>query len=434
MIPQGTPLPPELWGVVIAALSVSAYAEEEASLAEKLARLSPDDGATNLARNLPTLLLQAPKAVMLKIAHIIDENALEGADPEQTFHPNESELMAMLARHDLDEGERENVVIALTSTRRFDLSGTAEVSGGVVGLWRDVGKLGFEFLNVKWDARRFITRDGRVTTLLEEYGFERVTEGGKPQQAFVLRCSTKSGISAIEQVKGAHGKIRRITDVDDATEIEFNRTHVRVFHPDHGELAVRNSAPDGGRNRLAHPFYVIAQDVRTYHALESRGVERRWSFEEIERYFTEGLAVRLYPDGEMGEELRGAKFLLDQYRAVMRDYHASYFDLHEATAYYDDENGKRHLVGAYKSPLFRTLLEALEDWSMGTEVLELAACERNYPAWGQVARLDVTREIVGQLEALATGNFDEEELQASGVLEFMKRAVFSFGELIVRSR
>lgn len=434
VIPHGTTLPTELWGVVVAALSVSAYADGEENLEEKLARLSPDDAATDLARNLPTLLLHAPKEVMLKIAQIIDDKALENTDPEQAFHPNESELMAMLARHDLGEDEREKVVIALTSTRRFDLSGTETVSGSVVGLWSDIGKLGFEFLNAKWDARRFVTREGRVSTLLEEYGFQRVMEGGKLQHSFVLRGAERPGIFAIEQIKRPQGKTRRITNVDDGTEIELNRTHIRVFHPDYGEIVVRNSAPDGGRNKLAHPFYVIAPDVRTYKALESRGVERRWSFEEIETYFTEGLAVSLYPDGKLGEELQGAKFLLEQYRAVMRDYHASYFDLHELTAYYDDERGERHLVGAYKSPLFATLLEALQDWSMGAEALEIAACERNFPAWGQVARLDITEETVSQLEALARGNFDEEELQASGVLEFMKRAVFSFGDLIVRSR
>lgn len=118
----------------------------------------------------------------------------------------------------------------------------------------------------------------------------------------------------------------------------------------------------------------------------------------------------------------------------MRDYRTWMCDLSEHTAYLDDPtSGKRYLVGAYRSPGFQTLLRATSHWvSTGTPV-ELAFCRRDFPAWNEYARLQMTPEVVRELWKLSNGSFNSPKLRSSGVYDFIQSGLNSFGDLIIRS-
>jgi hypothetical protein len=319
-------------------------------------------------------------------------------------------------------------------------------------LWADIGAAGFEFLNVKFDARRFPGPDGSATTLLESYGFERtelpsvtysqtfmsMNRKGtpQPQSAFILRGERKPDAVRIQKVGGPDGERRLVTRLDPQIEFEFTRFFVRIYHPEHGEFILRNSAPDGGRDTLLHPAYIIPELRRSLAAGKDAepGLQQRWSPYEIEHFFSDVLSVSLYPNGHLGGDMQSARFLFNQYRTLIRDYRTWMCDLSEHTAYLDDPtSGKRYLVGAYRSPGFQTLLRATSHWvSTGTPV-ELAFCRRDFPAWNEYARLQMTPEVVRELWKLSNGSFNSPKLRSSGVYDFIQSGLNSFGDLIIRS-
>ncbi len=417
-------------------------------------KLAPDAPKTALARLLPNLILSPDASIIRHLTNVFDGFAGDGTS-KSPFHPNESELLAMLARPQLLEQAGANlhaVVFGVTSLRRFDLNHVRHVDDQVLHLWADVGAAGFEFLNIKFDARRFSKPDGSTTTLLESYGFERtdlppvthsqslmsMNRKGTPhsQSAFICRGERKPYAARIQKIGGPDGARRLVTRLNAQTEFEFTRFFLRIYHPEHGEFILRNSAPDGGRDTLLHPAYIISESRRALAAGRDAapGLQRRWSPYEIEHFFSDVLSVSLYPNGHLGRDMQSARFLLNQYRTLMRDYRTWMCDLSEHTAYLDDPtSGKRYLVGAYRSPGFQTLLRATSHWvSTGTPV-ELAFCRRDFPAWNEYARLQMTPEVVRELWKLSNGSFNSPKLRSSGVYDFIQSGLNSFGDLIIRS-
>lgn len=417
-------------------------------------KLAPDAPKTALARILPNLILSPDASIIRHLTNVLDSLAGEGSS-KSPFHPNESELLAMLARPQLLEQAGANlhsVVFGVTSLRRFDLNHVRHIDDQVLHLWADIGAAGFEFLNVKFDARRFPGPDGSATTLLESYGFERtelpsvtysqtfmsMNRKGtpQPQSAFILRGERKPDAVRIQKVGGPDGERRLVTRLDPQIEFEFTRFFVRIYHPEHGEFILRNSAPDGGRDTLLHPAYIIPELRRSLAAGKDAepGLQQRWSPYEIEHFFSDVLSVSLYPNGHLGGDMQSARFLFNQYRTLIRDYRTWMCDLSEHTAYLDDPtSGKRYLVGAYRSPGFRTLLRATSHWiSTGTPV-EFAVCRRDFPAWNEYTSLQVTPEVLRELWKLSNGIFNSPKLRASGVYDFIQSGLNSFGDLIIRS-
>jgi hypothetical protein len=377
------------------------------------------------------------------------------APKKSAFHPNESEFLAMLAYPTLLAKGGEDlhaVVFGLTSLRRFDLQGVKSVDDEVLHLWADIGSAGFEFLNLKFDARRFIGSDRSPTTLLERYGFTRVElrsltpsgpfasvarkRGQQRRSVFVLNGEQKPDAARIRRVRAKDGDQRLVTRIDPRTELELGQPFVRLYHPDHGEYIFRNSAPDGGRDTLLHPAYILSADRRKIAAgpHASPGLEHQWSPAQIERIFSEVLSPSLYPNGHLGRDLQSVRFLLNQYRTFMRDYRAWMCDLSESTAYLEDATtGERYLMGAYRSPGFQTLLRAVSHWSSTGTPVELAVCRRDFPAWTEYDRIQVTPEVVDELWKLSSEIFDSPTLRSSGVHTFIQTALNSFGDLIIRS-
>jgi hypothetical protein len=109
-------------------------------------------------------------------------------------------------------------------------------------------------------------------------------------------------------------------------------------------------------------------------------------------------------------------------------------DLSESTAYLEDATtGERYLMGAYRSPGFQTLLRAVSHWSSTGTPVELAVCRRDFPAWTEYDRIQVTPEVVDELWKLSSEIFDSPTLRSSGVHTFIQTALNSFGDLIIRS-
>ena len=421
--------------------------------------LSPTAPETNLARVMPLLLSSKTTTHIRIIGAVFDAMAtsvggLDGG-AGRGFHPNESELLLMLSRPGLIQSGGQPLkalVYGITSTRRFDRNHVWHVADEVLHFWADIGRMGFEFLNLKFDARRFTDENGESTTLLERYGFSRQRPEPQPHRSLfsswfrrpapeipgglLLRGPDREGAVRFQRFKSSKGTQISVHTLDRDTEVELNRTHIRVFHNRYGELVIRNSSPDGGRSQLLHPAYIISPGGRMIATgTDGRtGLARRWSFAEIEKHFHEILKPSLYPEGVLGEELLGARFLLNQLRTVLRDYRSWLCDMSEDTAYVDDPGtGDRFLVGGYKSQGFKVLIKALRHWEKTGEPIELAFCKRDFPAWSEHSKISLSDGVIAELDRLSNGDFSSPRLYTSGAHTFFQNGFNSFGDLIIRS-
>jgi hypothetical protein len=368
--------------------------------------------------------------------------------------PNAAELLALLAHpafEDLSKPEHaaalDELVQGLTSLERFFHRGVRRVNEEVVSLWREVGKLGFEFLNLKFDARSYISPDGRTTSLLEEFGFVRreisiIREKGRRDQgstnrreltSFLLRVDENSEIETTRAIRIADNVRYVVETVPEDTEIELTRTHLRIYHPSLGELIVRNSSPEGGRAMLLEPAYIMAAQpgMRFTHG---KGHEALFSYDAIERAYIPLLEPTLYMGGRLSASgSRQALELVRIYRTFQKAYRAWIFDNDAATAYVEDPMaGRRYSVGGFRSPGFPRLLGALESWSQQGSVKELAFCRAAFPAWGEYSRLALSSQVLNELRRLSRQDFGSPTLQSSGVFDFIQAGMNSYGDLIVR--
>ncbi len=371
-----------------------------------------------------------------------------------SISPNAAELLALLAHpafEDLSKPEHagalNELIQGLTSLERFFHRGVRKVNDEVVSLWREVGKLGFEFLNLKFDARSYISPDGRRTSLLEQFGFVRrelsvnsekgvrgealTKEGGLT--SFLLRVDEKREIETSRAIRSA-GTVRYVVEtVPEKTEIELTRTHVRIYHPSLGELIVRNSSPDGGRVALLEPAYIMTAQAWMQFK-PGKGREPLRSHDAIERTYIPLLEPTLYMEGRLTAAGSSQAWdLVRIYRTFQKAYRAWIFDNDAATAYVEDPTvGKRYSVGGVRSPGFPRLLDALDSWTEQGSVRELAFCRPAFPAWGEYVRLTLKPEVLKEMRRLSRQDFGSPTLRSSGVFDFIQSGMNSYGDLIVR--
>jgi hypothetical protein len=84
-------------------------------------KLAPDAPKTALARILPNLILSPDASIIRHLTNVLDSLAGEGSS-KSPFHPNESELLAMLARPQLLEQAGANLHSVVFGVTAFGAS------------------------------------------------------------------------------------------------------------------------------------------------------------------------------------------------------------------------------------------------------------------------------------------------------------------------
>jgi hypothetical protein len=417
---------------------------------------------TELTRMLPKILT-APHPGMIGMLGFAYDVGLTQPQPllkrlfsrvTTSISPNAADLLVLLAHpafEDLSKLEHsaalEELVQGITSLERFFHRGVRRVNDEVVSLWREIGKLGFEFLNFKFDARTYVSPDGRRTSLLEEFGFIRCeismnAEHGvradtstkeRGLASFLLRVDEKREIETTRALRTRQGVRYVVESVPKETEIELTRTHVRVYHPSLGELIVRNSSPEGGRMAMLEPAYIMTAQSSAQLKM-SKGREPLRSYDAVERTYVPVLEPTLYMGGRLTDAGSSqASELVGIYRTFQKAYRAWIFDNDAVTAYVEDPTaGKRYSVGGVRSPGFSRLLDALDSWSQEGSAKELAFCRPAFPAWGEYVRIALEPEVLKEMRRLSRQDFGSPTLRSSGVFDFIQGGMNSYGDLIVR--
>jgi hypothetical protein len=307
-----------------------------------------------LHKMLPNIVLSEKIPSVVTLLRGIDR--LNDVDETaRGFHPFESELMALLAHPVRSEQRRELVratVLSLTSINRFLSVYIDKVPASTVSLWGRLGILGLSFRAWKWDTRGPDLGENRGVSLFEQFGFERLKQGGEGPEAFGQGFM----LSAERKERVRQEALRRDPQsvFDPATRVEFHRGLLLASHSTHGTLIVRNSSPIFGRDLLRHPAYFS-------RFAQGRGFGRdefsHLTPSLIEGSFTQALHGSLYSSPRsVAPDL---EFLLTQLEEVRQSYGCWKFDTDPRTAWDRIEGVGTALHGGYYSEGYTSLVEYL---------------------------------------------------------------------------
>lgn len=392
-----------------------------------------------LSRSLRSLLYRFHPQVANHLGFTLD-----GMAPQPNgYHPYMAELLCLL-HNPLDKRKDPESIGGLTlgisSVSRLFRYGS--VTSDLIDAWGQIGTWNFSFPVFRFDAQAVaLSPDGSGggISLMEMAGMERVSA---PVDEFWINPKTKMQ----EHLLGALFYVAPGTrfhngfNYDQARTLGFaplGRDTVGIFrracdifyHPSHGSLVIRNSSHTFGRDRFRHPG-LYSPKKRTLQDLLSL------SQEEIQSTFTPVTSGRFFnldwePDETPVVQKAAAslRFLMEQAKTIRAAYARLKFDCNYATAW--TQTGD--LVGGYRSPLFKSVVELLENrWEMAQElpgkniiVPDLAVANPDY-FLAPHARLHTTRGVIDVLRKLADGReseISEEELRREGVGDFINASL-----------
>lgn len=392
-----------------------------------------------ISRSLRSLLYRFHPQVANHLGYTLDRM---GARPNG-YHPYMAEFLCLL-HNPLDKRKDPQSIGGLTmgisSASRLFRYGA--VTSDLVDAWGQIGTWNFSFPVFRFDAQAVaLSPDGSGggISLMEMAGMERVSN---PVDEFWINPKTKMqehllgalfyvapGTRFHNGFKYDQARTLGLAPLGRDTVGIFRRACDIFYHPSHGALVIRNSSHTFGRDRFRHPG-LYSPKKRTLQDLLSL------SQEEIQSTFTPVTAERFFDLQWLPEDSSPVKsaatplrFLMEQARTIRAAYARLKFDCNYSTAW--SPNGD--LVGGYRSPLFKSVVELLENrWEMAQElpgkniiIPDLAVANPDY-FLAPHARLHATRGVIDVLRKLADGReseISEEELRREGVGDFINASL-----------
>ena len=201
---------------------------------------------------------------------------------------------------------------------------------------------------------------------------------------------------------------------------------------EHGTLIVRNSSLVFGRDKLKHPAYW------TERSYDREGLAKLTQ-REIEDDFSHSLSPALYQrDGGRRFVQAGLK-ATEALLALPEHYYAQRYDTRYESAWQQVGAGEAKLIGGHASPSFASFVSRLErmyllssEGRLGYPMPELCFVNPDYAPWGelpytnadgqQTTRLAINEEQLEGLGRLAKGEQRVEDLDHTGLREFLQQA------------
>ena len=356
--------------------------------------------------------------------------------------PHEAELMLLLSETKEDSSSKKNLdtsllTKAITSPYRYWDFGVKKLNmldygWKTLSSWQRIGQLTHGFLPFKYDTETY-----QDQSIIENFGFRRLPENLSPEV-------NKFGAGFVIEGKDHPFHYRPVLDTrvedfkefDYQTMVVFKRGYFLVANPKYGVLVIRNSSLVFGRNLLHYPAYFYKESIKKsdLQNLEGRVIER--NFVPVLKREINGVRTPFKPKAKQRSE--EVMFLLDEITGLIDVYNRWKFDTSTETAFRTTKTSGLELVGAYKSPGFKHIVEYLRyKMNRGQEVPDLAFAHPYAPPWAcyqynvdaidpmsnqKASRFEVNKFTLEFLEDLVAGKFDEFGFRMFGFLNFFQQA------------
>ncbi len=362
---------------------------------------------------------------------------------ERFHHPSTAEFLALLSHPGNIDQDHNILTSSFTSPYALIDLDINEISSYAVQTLKVVGILGLSFRQFKFDAiRKEIYHEElgiiKDNSLLEHYGFIAIDKSDFPSSfgaGFYLKTSGKEIAHDIEH----YGKVH----LSEGTVVAFMRGGFLVCN-DEGSVFIRNSSLKFGRNLLQEPAYYLDTAYITEDMSHQQIVKliNRLTPEDIERKWTHILHTDLYLNNE--DKINSAGELVKQLYLTIQDYAKWQCDMDYETAWLSDDDGNDFVVGAYKSPGFKFVVESLVDnfLTIENEKLLYGETDKLMPSFGFVPRglipfQSYVRLELGEMQISAlknlVANADDIEydlIKESGVYDFFQQG-FEYNSLLI---
>lgn len=409
-------------------------------------RASKPSELSAFSRSLQSLLYRFPVSVAAALVQRVD-----GAySNHEGYHPYMAEFLCLL-RHPLDKLRSPETLGGLTLgvTGVAQLMRHGRLSAPLVDAWGQIGTWNFSFPVWRFDSQsvRTVTGQRDAPSLMELAGMLKVSN---PVDEFRINPNTRER----EHLLGSMFMVKRGTPFHDSfdqdtaqalgfqrldrdTAAVFRRACIIINHPYRGTLVLRNSSHNFGRDRFDHPGLWKPGGLNEKELLNL-------SWEKINKEFVSVVGNKFFDPrgfnrvnygrsndpgtGRMTLDQAGTmlQFMMGQATTIRAAHARMKFDANVSTAWASDGV----MVGGYRSPLFRHVVDLLEDRmavraSDGkTIVPDLAFANPDFfPA--PHARLSVTKNALEVLSLLVQGKesqVSERQLKTSGVRDFLDTA------------
>jgi hypothetical protein len=393
-------------------------------------------------RALRTLLFRTPPGVAQHLGLLLDQSGYHQPDG---MHPYMAEYLCLL-NHPFDRRKDVYTIgglsLGISSVARLVQFGS--LRGDVLHEYGRIGALNFSFPFWRFDTQP-IRLDDQPTTLFELAGMGRPENApntywenpttGRHEHFWGPAFTVAPGDPFHDEFDQEEARQLGYAPLSRHTVIVWRRAGIFIG-TDEGVLLVRNSSLVFGRDRFDHPGLVCPTplSVREIINLTPEDVSRRFASITGCDYFSRllGRGRRLSGSDVMARAAAHLKHFNDQFQTVRARYARLKFDTHLESAWSRD--GSR-LFGGYRSPLFRAVVDTLEDrWNRrpegGKGAIEfLGVANPDYPPYAPHATLAINEHSLEVLRLLAEGKESQvsaRRLRESGVEQFLKVA-FSRG-------